>query len=140
MEKLEALAKFFECSPDDLKPDCQSYGLDVYSLGEKEYAIGTDDEADEAAKEYIEQSLWAFNADFILEQCGLPLELSEAISAFTEKKCEGANDSIQKLIERTCGLDSFCRAAIRADGRGHFLASYDSTENEMDGFYVYRIN
>lgn len=34
--------------------------------------------------------------------------------------------------------------AIRADGRGHFMSSYDGEENEeiVEGetFYIYRIN
>ena len=55
------------------------------------------------------------------------------------KKCEGANDAILALIKKTDGgLDGFVEDAISADGRGHFLSSYDGDENEENGFYIYR--
>lgn len=47
------------------------------------------------------------------------------------------------------GPHSFSESAIAADGRGHFLSSYDGEENEVsaediDGnpvtFYLYRTN
>jgi hypothetical protein len=57
------------------------------------------------------------------------------------KKCEGANDAILALIEKTDGgLDGFVEEAISADGRGHFLSSYDGNENHESGFYIYRTN
>ena len=49
-----------------------------------------------------------------------------------------------QMIQATCGIDSFVEAAISADGRGHFLARYDSEEREFNNgrmtFYIYRIN
>ena len=61
-----------------------------------------------------------------------------------ENSCEGANDFIESLIEKTCGMDSFIESAISADGRGHFISSYDGNEEEISVFgkyiYVYRIN
>lgn len=38
----------------------------VYTVGRSEYLVLTDEEADERAREDIENSLWAFNPDFIL--------------------------------------------------------------------------
>jgi hypothetical protein len=117
------------------------YGLKILSHGRAEYAIGTDEEADEACKQYVEDSAWAFNASFVLSKCGLPSELEEAIQAFQGKECEGANEAIVALIEKTCGMKSFVESAISADGRGHFLASYDGDEMELEGnLYAFRIN
>ena len=138
---IEALARYLECEVDDLseeRHDC--YGMTVYSLGSKEYAIGTDAEADEAAQQAIKDSLWAFNASFILSECDLPSELEDAIKAFQEDKCEGANDAILALIEKCSSLEDFAQAAISADGRGHFLAGYDHEENEEGDFFIYRTN
>lgn len=131
--------------------DTDSYDNDYYVL--------TDNEADEKAKEYIKDSLWAFNPSFLADQTELPIEVFEAIAA--NNKCEGNNEAIESIIEKTTDIDSFVEAAIRADGRGHFLSSYDGNENEetvvlpdsidykileecdIDSettFYIYRIN
>ena len=37
-------------------------------------------------------------------------------------------------------FDDFVEDAVRADGRGHFLAGYDGNENEQGDFYLYRTN
>lgn len=109
-----------------------------------DYLILTDEEADEQAKEYIKDSLWAFNADFIIGECGLDFSGVESLKKMQEKSCEGANDFILSLVEKTCGLASFVEAAISADGRGHFLSSYDGEENEVTvngkAYYIYRVN
>lgn len=60
------------------------------------------------------------------------------ILSHQEKHCEDANDTIRALIDNSCGLDDFVEAAISADGRGHFLNSYDSNEYEVDGFFIYQ--
>lgn len=139
---IEALANFAECDPSDIKNESHDhYGLEILSVGRQEYAIGTDSEADDACKEYIKDSAWAFRSSFICEYCNLPQELAEALEALQSKKCEGANDAILALINKTDGgLDGFADDAISADGRGHFLSSYDGNENEESGFYIYRTN
>ena len=136
-----ALAQYLDCDPSELSEESHDYyGLPVYSLGSQEYAIGDDSQADDAARAYVESSLWAFNADFILSECELPSELEDGIRAMQEKQCESCNDAILALVEKTCGLDSFVQSAISADGRGNFLASYDGDECEVGEFYAYRIN
>jgi len=107
-----------------------------------DYSVFTDEEADEAAREYILQSLWAFNADFIAGHTrgGYSDDLVESIKAL-QKQCEGVNDAIFSMIE---DLGHFVDEAISCDGRGHFMNSYDGEENEqhIDGetFYIYRNN
>lgn len=143
MCQIVALAKYLDCEPSELT-ECRHdlYGLTVFELGNQEYAIGTDEEADAAAEADIRDSLWAFNASFILSECGLPGELEEAIQAFQESKCESANEAILALVEKCCegGVGAFAEAAVSADGRGHFLSSYDGEENEEGDFFIYRVN
>ena len=138
MDKLTALAKFLEVKKDDLqKEEYTHYGLDVYSLGKKEYAIGTDKEADEATKEEIKDSAWAFNTSFLANYTDLP----EEVFTCMQDKCESSNDAVLRLIERSeDGFDGFVEKAIFADGRGRFLSGYDGEENEEGKYYIYRIN
>lgn len=139
---VEAVADQIGIDPDELTPETYThYGLEVFCGRGEQYAVGTDSEADDACKEYIKDSAWAFRSSFICEYCNLPQELAEALEAMQSKKCESANDSILALIEETDGgLEGFVEDAISADGRGHFLSSYDGEENERDGFFIYRIN
>ena len=141
--KTEALAEYIGGvnSSDLTKENFDHYGLSVYSVNGEEWAIGTDSEADEACKEYVKDTAWAFRSSFICEYCNLPQELAEALEAMQSKKCEGANDSILALIEKTDGgIDGFVEEAVSADGRGHFLSRYDGEECEVGEFFAYRIN
>ena len=64
----QVAAKVSGCDVEDVNEeryDC--YGLKVFSANGEEYAIGNDEEADEAVKENIKNSLWAFNANFIID-------------------------------------------------------------------------
>jgi hypothetical protein len=140
-EKLNALASFLGCDASELtETNYGHYSLASFEYGAREYAIGTDGECDEACKDYIRDSIWAFNSDFILSECALPYQLADAIGSYKQTECEGANDALLALVEKTCGLESFVESAISADGRGHFLASYDGEESEEGEFFIYRIN
>jgi hypothetical protein len=109
----------------------------VFEYGNQEYLVLTDSEADEKAKEYIRDSVWAFRASFLAYYTDLPEEMFSGI----QDKCESANDAILTCIERAPGgLDGFVSEAISADGRGHFLSQYDGDENEVGEFYIYRLN
>lgn len=143
----KALAQFLSVDPSEVSElSYDHYGLPHFSADGGEYAVGTDQEADEAGTEAVRSSLWAFNASFILSECGLPMELEEAIAAFTSEKCESANDAIEALVERCCknGVEEFAQSAFSADGRGHFLSGYDGEENEEtvngETFCIYRTN
>ena len=134
MSKIEELAKFLDVEEEDLEES--SYDESLFSLGNEEYLVYTDKEADEAVEDYIKESAWAFNAWFIVDHSKLPYAAIEMIQAFQEK-CEDANETILALIE---DLDAFVEDAISADGRGHFLSGYDGEENETPNYYVYRTN
>lgn len=112
-----ALASHLDCDPSDLEEarhEC--YGLKVVELGSQEYAIGTDDEADEA---------WDQSLDSYLDDCGVL-------------------DSIPENLQPYFDREAWKRDA-RHDGRGHSLASYDGCEEEADGpdgvtYYIFRLN
>lgn len=144
--KARAAAKYFDCNPDEV--DLESYdhyGLEVYSYGREEVAVGTEEEADDAADEEIKNSLWAFNVSFIESHMRGSYPLSERSSKALEKMlgelCEDANDIVEALID---DMDEFVKDAISSDGRGNFLSQYDGEENEVevdgDIYYVYRVN
>ena len=130
--KEQAIANYLGVDIDELQ---NGYDESNFVSGNAEYMILTDKEADGVATEYIRQSLWAFNSSFLSSETGLPIEVFEAIQA--NDKCESNNDVIEQCIN---DMDSFIEAAISADGRGHFMSSYDGEEIEQDGYYIYRIN
>lgn len=141
LARRRAVSQFADCDADALTQiEYGHYGLLILKdeAADVEFAVGGDIEADEAAELYIKDSLWAFNASFVVEQCDLPYELVGVLQAFMEDRCEGANDAIAALVERV-GLHEFAEAAVQADGRGHFLSTYDGQEREADGFYIYRL-
>ncbi len=119
----------------------------TFELFGNEYKILTDEEADKAAEESIEESLWAFNAEFILEHSKIEVvgrEYDEIVKAFhkmQETLCESANALVKALVtDINDSIDDFVQAAVEADGRGHFISSYDGEEYESENFYIYRTN
>lgn len=139
--KKAALAAFLQIDATDIEQSAMDDNF--FECDGAEYLVLTGQEAYTACLADIKDSLWAFNASFILSKCGLPLELEDALTAFQAKKCEYANDALLALVEKCTTLTQFSDAAIRADGRGHFLASYDGAESEspaftIDGEYVER--
>jgi len=134
MSKVSELAKFLDCEVEDLEES--SYDESLFSWGNEEYLVYTDEEADEAVKDYIKESAWSFQAWFIVDHSELPYEAIEMVQGF-QKKCEGANETILALIT---DLDEFVNDAISADGRGHFLSGYDGKENEIENYFVFRTN
>lgn len=110
-----------------------------YTEIDDNYSVYTDEEAGKAVKEYIKETVWAFNSSFIISHSSLPYEASEMIEFFQRKKCEDANETILALID---DFDEFVSDAISVDGRSHFLSSYDGCENEEvvngETYYIYR--
>ena len=137
-DKLCCIAKLFDVENgdhDDADGYTVAYGNTVDGP-RGEYLVLDDDEADAACKEYIEQSLLAFCPSFLGSETGIDQIVFEALN----DKCAGANDAVRSIINGSCGIDSFVESAISADGRGHFLSGYDSAENEVAGYYIYRQN
>ena len=106
-----------------------------------EYMVCTDKTATEACKGQILSNLWAFNPEFLAEATGLDSKVFTKLATL----CEDANAAVGALITSTCGINDFVRRAIEADGRGAFLASFDSSEHEFHlnkslTLYLYRCN
>lgn len=156
--KVMALCEHLGCGPDEVeKMSYDHYGLPLFSAEGKDFAVATDEEADEAAEENITQSAWAFKSSFLADFTGLP----EAMFKAAQDKCEDANDAVLQCIEQTDGgIEEFVSQAISADGRGRFLSHYDGEEHlvildepdnekecdrfweltDTDQLYIYRTN
>ena len=136
MTKEKALAEFLGVEENEVKEN--SWG--TYGTGNgNEYMVLTDDEADEKVYEEIENSLWAFNAEFIIGMCGLNCGV-ESLRTMQENSCEDCNDFIRAIIKGRCGMRCFVESAIESDGRGHFISYYDGKENENGDYFIYRVN
>lgn len=145
MEKIEALKKFLVENGDYTEEELteieitEGYDENIAEVENREYMVLTDEEADQAASDYINESVWAFNANFIIEHCDVLDydDASEKVIKAIQDQCESGNDAMKKLIN---DMDEFVQDAIDADGRGHFLNTYDGEEYETDNYYIYRMN
>ena len=135
MTKIEALAKFLEIGIEDITET----DWDTLKAEGAEYLVLTDEGAYDKAYSEIEESLWAFNADFIIDMCGFSGG-EKSLMAMQRESCEDCNEFIKAMIEGTCGMDSFVESAIESDGRGHFISGYDGEEVEQDEYFIYRVN
>ena len=96
-----------------------------------DYLVLTDEEADEAVREYIEDTVWAFTPSFLSAHTNVSEEAIKKI----QELYEGANDALAEMIK---DFDWFVEDAVRCDGRGHFLAGYDGVEHEVTYLSVVR--
>lgn len=149
-EKYEALKSFLveqnEATYNDFTENVDAVyndSWDTFELFGNEYKVLTDEEADETAEDYIKDSLWAFNAEFILDHANINNteraynDIVEAFRKMQETLCESANPLVEALIG---DIDQFVYDAVEADGRGHFISFYDGEEHESENFYIYRTN
>ena len=141
--KAQALADFLEVGLEEITEGvCYDNSL---ACNGAEYMVLTEEQADARAREEILNSLWAFNADFIIEHCRNCDDMDydefnsavESLRHAQENCCENASGLVRALI---ADIDEFVEDAINADGRGHFIAGYDGVENEQDGYYIYRVD
>lgn len=102
-----------------------------------EYLVLTEEEAEERAREYIRESLWAFNAEFLVGHMKVELD-AEDIRVIQEKRCESCNEMMLALVGDN--LEDLMDDAIASDGRGHFINTYDFEENESGDYFIYRTN
>ena len=144
-DKIKALK--IELDDLDMEVKQSKYDKCLFETPRGAYLVLTDKEADEKCKDYIKDTLWAFNTSYILQhmkgyQNTTDYEdrcITKALSKLQEDLCETANPIIERLIDN---LDEFVEDAINDDGRGHFLASYDGDEREVevDGtkYFIYK--
>lgn len=129
-ERAQALAFHLGLTVDELASINKSewgWGDCLFSAEGTEYYCGEIDEMEEATGEYIKETLWAFNASFLSKMTGMP----ESVFKSMQDQCEGANEPIKEIIERTSDFPSFIGAAINADGIGRFLNGWDGTSSKF---------
>ncbi len=113
-EKARALAAELEIDADDISES--SYDAKTFKVGQQEYLVCTEDEADE---------VWDEQLDSYLDECVLP-ELPENVQTYFDRE-SWKNDA-------------------QMDGRGHSIASYDGDENDAtdpisgEKFVYFRMN
>ena len=129
--KLEALKEHLDIGSQGAGAEI-GISNNTYTYGGQKYLVMTDDEAHETAKQYIRESLWAFNADFLSWHSSTEACIFEVLS----RQYEGANNAIFSLVS---DFNQLVADAIMIDGRGHFINSYDGHEHEycIDGEYIY---
>tara|TARA_R100001440_G_scaffold70722_3_gene93289 strand:+ start:7363 stop:7842 length:480 start_codon:yes stop_codon:yes gene_type:complete len=134
-ERVIALAMHFG---DDYNFDFE----DVDGFIDNGYLVYTDEEADEAVREYIEETVWAFTPSFLQAHTGVSTDI---IRQMQESMSE-PNEALTAMIK---DFDHFVEDAIACDGRGHFLARYDHEENyasfsNEEGknvtYFIYRVD
>ncbi len=137
MTKIETLADHLGIEAEDI--EVSRWHENTFEADGEEYRVLTDAEADEAVAKNIKDSLWAFNPGFILTFLGVSCGRAEdAFGKMLSTLCEDANPFIAAMLGDK--LPEFVERAVSYDGRGHFLASYDSAEIEAGDFYIYRTN
>jgi hypothetical protein len=146
-ERIQALAQFLGIDPGEIEESAYGGGYGdwpFFDTPDGEYMVLTDEEADKEARTDIEELLWAFNTEFIINYT--PLEQSgnvvDAIRKMQEQLSEDANPIMAALVGDN--IDQLVEDAIAADGRGHFLNTYDDEENEANingtWYFIYRTN
>lgn len=128
--KASTLAEHLDCDIDDLE---NGYHNNYFNLGDMEFLVLTDNEADNMAKEYIKETIWAFSSWFLSKHTNIDEEIIQHL----QDKCEGANEPLLRSI---IDIDAFIDEAIGLDGRGHFMSTYDGQETELNDLYIYRTN
>lgn len=115
--------------------------FDDFDFDGGEWVLCTYEEAEKRARDYILDSIWAFNPSFISSHSGIDSDIIAAVQA--NDKCESNNDMLLRLIK---DKGHFVSDAIGSDGIGHFLSSYDGEcqelGNDKSGVYwvAYRTN
>ena len=97
------------------------------------YLVYTDEEADEAVREHIEEMVWSFSPSFLQGHTGVD---ADAIAKIQEMY-EDANEPIKAMIK---DFDHFVDDAVKCDGRGHFLdVNFEENEITFNGitYYIY---
>jgi len=102
--------------------------IDENMGGTDYYDVHNEESRDFAVREYINESLWAFNADFIISHTSTEIR-PEELQKMQETMAESANGIIAGIIT---DIDIFINDAINEDGYGHFLSTYDGKEHELE--------
>jgi len=132
------------------KRSYRHYGLTVYEFYDGTvWVVGDDGDksrdargrtrVDRAARRVVINDLWAFRTEFIAAFLTSRVkhfartresDIIAMLKPAQEKLCEDAGPIVRALLGRS--LSKFVDEALRADGRGRFLSSYDGEERDSD--------
>ena len=121
--RLEALAHHLNIPQPMLKANTWG-GIETK---DEEWRVLTRQEADEAAREYIRESLWSFNPEFLLDY--MPRRMTLRAVQQIQELYENANEPLTLLVGSR--LSALMSDAIQLDGRGSFLSHYDGEEVKL---------
>lgn len=136
MDKINVLAKYLEVDETEIK---EGYNNNIFEYGNQEYLVVDEEEADQAVKENILESLWAFNIEFVLPHTNIDNNdrVIKALKKMQAELCEDCNEIIKGIIT---DIEEFIEDAVETDGRGHLLSPYNGEEVEEEGYFIYRLN
>ena len=130
-----ALSSHLNCPLDEV--EAFTYDEHRFEAESEEWLIFTDDEADKAAREDIIECLWAFRPEFLSDYMPDGVT-SDIIQTMQAKLCEDAQPAFKAMLGGQVRI--VVRDAMSADGRGHFLASYDGEEIEEMDLFMFRVD
>ena len=128
--ELQAIVLAHYLAEGDNRPD---YDEAQNHYDSEHYLVYTDEEADQAVREDIEELVWAFNASFLQAHTGVDADIIKKI----QEMCESANEPLTAMIK---DFDHFVDDAVSCDGRGHFLdVNLEENEITFNGitYYIY---
>lgn len=110
------------------------WDLPVLIIDDEEYAVAEgEEEATKAARQVVEDTICYFRPDFLAAHSDVP----EKVFMFLAGSCFDDNEAYKAMIY---DVEDFIDDAIDADGRGHFLNTYDSKEHEIGEYFLYQIS
>lgn len=132
---------FYEVTAEDIKNALatdkkrETYmSLPTIFINGNEYAVAVnEEEANAAAGQYIKDSICYFNPSFLAGHSDVPEEVFE----FLADKGFFNNEAYKSMIY---DVDDFVDDAIDADGRGHFLNSYNGKEYKIGEYFLYQVD
>lgn len=140
--RLKAIAEYFEVEPEEIEDlGYDHYDLPVFEIDGAEYTLALDyDEAEEAATEAIKASFdempTAFSSWVLCDN--MPNDIS------LESVDDLIINELDEVIKELVDIDGLVSDCIGYDGVGHYLATYDFEEIEIDFddelMYLYRVN
>lgn len=104
----------------------------------QDYLVLTDSEMEQQAYDYISDSLWAFQPDWLAWYMGDHVTVDTVKTLQDSGLCEGLNEPFRSMVGDN--FDRLVKDAISSDGYGHFLSPYDGEHHEFDGFNIFRQN
>lgn len=129
--------KELEFEKDDRKEIVQRLLAEEDDFEEASYRFIAESSIDKILEEELQSDLYilgCFRADFVSRITNLPVEMIEAC-----QKAE-AYEAVGKGILATCGISVLAKAYVEADSYSHHFAHYDGETNEIEGYYVFKVN